>query len=310
MSARWVSTSARVAILGVAVASSVSLLLPLTLFERECAAATKDECVDAHGRGQDLREKGQLTRARQAFMSCAQSTCPSLIQGDCARFGDELDRIVPSVSFGARDIHATDLPVTSVYVDDVLVATRLDDGKSYDFDPGKHSVRFVHDGKETTLKVVLNQGERGRVLVATFVDPKPVGSSSSVTGASYVDRPAVLQPPKRSGLPLVVAGIGAAALAGGATILAIELGKVPSSCSMSTRECAAAPGDQAFNDAHSAMSLANVGLGIGISGAVLLVTGIIWYVMQPATPAPSDSAAQRAAVPWIGRGSSGLSVSF
>jgi phytoene/squalene synthetase len=30
----------------------------------------------------------QITRARQLFLACAQSSCPNLIQGDCARFGD------------------------------------------------------------------------------------------------------------------------------------------------------------------------------------------------------------------------------
>ena len=95
------------------------------------------------------------------FMTCAESGCPGLIQSDCARYGDDLDRVVPSVSFGARDGASTDLPHTTVYVDDQLVAMRLDDGKSYELDPGKHTVRFVHDGKESTMNVVLNQGERG-----------------------------------------------------------------------------------------------------------------------------------------------------
>ena len=286
---------------------TVAIAVPLLAAERECAAASKDECVDAHGRGQDLREKGQLTRARQMFMSCAQSSCPPLLQGDCARLGEELDRIVPSVSFGARNSHATDLPNTTVYVDDVLVATRLDDGKSYDFDPGKHTVRFLHDGKETSLKVILNQGERGRVLVATFVDVRQAPSPSSASSAG--DAPPSLPSPKRNAFPLVLAGVGAAAVAGGTTLLAIELGRVPSSCSLSTRECAAAPGDAAFTDAHAAMSLANVGIGIGIGGVVLLVTGIVWYVSQP-TASPTDSTSARAISPWKGRGAHGLSVSF
>jgi hypothetical protein len=245
------------------------------------------------------------------FMSCAQSSCPALLQGDCARFGEELDRIVPSVSFGARDSHAVDLPNTTVYVDDVLVTTRLDDGKSYDFDPGKHSVRFLHDGKETTLKVILNQGERGRVLLATFVDPRAPTSTSGATSTG--DTPPVLAAPKRSAFPLVLAGIGAAAVAGGTTLLAIELGKVPANCSMSTRECAAAPGDSSFTDAHSAMSMANLGIGIGIGGAVLLVTGIVWYLTQPNPAATSDSGSARAprpVSPWNSGGAHGLSVSF
>lgn len=275
-------------------AAAVSVLL----YSGEGRAAPKEECVEAHGRGQDQRRTGQLTRARQAFLSCAQSSCPALIQGDCARFGEELDRLLPSVSFSARDGKATDLPNTSVYVDEVLVATRLDDGKSYEFDPGKHIVRFVHDTKETTLRVILNQGEKGRVLATAFVDPS----------APAPDSPPAAPRPSRPVFPLVVAGIGAAALVTGSVLFAVGLNKVPANCSLSTRDCSAAPGDAAFNDARSAVSLANLGAGVGIGGAAVLVTGLVWYFTQPATLATPETGALRVLQPWVGRSSGGVSV--
>ncbi len=265
----------------------------------------KDECVDAHGRGQDLREKGQLTRARQVFLSCAQSSCPGLIQGDCARFGEDLDRLVPTVSFTARDAKAADLPNTSVYVDDTLVATRLDDGKSYNVDPGKHVVRFVHDGKETTITAVLTQGEKGRVLVATFID------RSATASPTPTETSAAAPQARRPVLPLVVAGIGAAAFATGGVLLALGLHQVPSSCSVSSKECAAAPGDPAFADAQSGTSLANVGLGVGLGGAAMLIGGVVWYIVQPRTlpTEPTRAAFIHPLVqPFIGRDSGGLAV--
>jgi hypothetical protein len=265
----------------------------------------KDECVDAHSRGQDLREKGQLTRARQVFLSCAQSSCPGLIQGDCARFGEDLDRLVPTVSFTARDAKAVDLPSTSVYVDDTLVATRLDDGKSYNVDPGKHIVRFVHDGKETTITAVLTQGEKGRVLIATFID------RTSTSSPTPTDTPAPTPQPKRPIFPLVVAGIGAAAMATGGVLLGLGLHQVPSSCSMSSKECAAAPGDPAVADAQSGTSLANVGLGVGLGGAAMLIGGVVWYLVQPATlpTEPTRAAfAHPLVTPFIGKGSGGVAV--
>jgi hypothetical protein len=137
-------------------------LFAVSLPARECRAASKDECLEAHGRGQDLRDAGHLTSARQTFLACAQSSCPAIIQADCARFSEDLDRLVPTVGFAARDPGGVDLPDTTVYVDDQLVTMRLDDGKSYDLDPGKHVVRFAHGGRETTVTVVLNQGEKGR----------------------------------------------------------------------------------------------------------------------------------------------------
>jgi hypothetical protein len=258
-----------------------------------CAAAPREECVEAHGRAQDLRDKGQLSRARQTFLTCAQSACPALVQQDCARFSEELAQLVPTVTFGARDGSAADLPATAVYVDDNLIANRLDDGRTYELDPGKHVVRYVHDGRETTLKVVLNQGERGRLLVATFVD----------RAAPKRDRDVVetIEPPstesKRSVLPLVIAGVGAAAAATGAVLFALGSGSVPDSCSVSTKECTAPPNDPSLAKAESGMRLANTGLAVGISGAVALLGGIVWYLVQPSTT--SDSRRARIGGPFF-----------
>jgi hypothetical protein len=258
---------------------SVSLAVALGLVATTSAAGSRDECVDAHGRAQDLRDRGQLARARQTFLTCAQSACPSLVQQDCARYSEELAQLVPTVTFGARDASGADLPITTVYVDDVLLTSRLDDGRAYELDPGKHVVRYVHDGKETTLKVVLNQGERSRLLVASFADrtaaPKREGRATSEAAE------AASSGPKRSVFPLVVAGIGAAAAVTGGVLFGVGSGSVPDSCSMSTKECAAPPGDPAFGKAESSVQLANAGLAIGISGAVTLIGGIVWYLVQP-----------------------------
>lgn len=254
---------------------SAALVLAICLFSASSSAGSREECIDAHGRAQDLREKGQLARARQTFLACAQSSCPTLVQQDCARYSEELAQLVPTVTFSARDANAADLPTTTVYVDDTLFTTRLDDGRTYELDPGKHTVRFVHDGKETSLKVVLNQGERGRLLVATFLE----------RGAPRRDTPDTVEPPasepKRSALPLVVAGVGAAATIAGGVLFVLGSGSVPDQCSTSTRECAAPPNDPSLGKAESGVRLANAGLAIGISGAVTMLGGLVWYFVQP-----------------------------
>jgi hypothetical protein len=273
--------------MSVPLTAGLALAVSILLVPRTSAAGAREECVDAHSRAQDLRERGQLAQARRTFLSCAQSSCPSVVQQDCARFSEELAQLVPSVTFGARDANAADLPATTVYVDDAILATRLDDGKSYELDPGKHVVRYVHDGKETTLRVVLNQGERGRLLVATFLD-----KSSSVRRER--DTPEVTEPPvvesKRSALPLVFAGLGAAAAVTGGVLYAVGNGSVPDNCTVSTKECATAPNDPSLSKAESGVRLANTGLAIGISGAVTLVGGIVWYLVQPSGSSDSRRA--------------------
>src|SRR5262245_42266097 len=96
---------------------------------------SKEECLDAHSRGQDAKDQGKLTLARKLFLTCAQSSCPQLVSSDCARFADDLGRLQPTVIFAARDGSGADLPDTTVYIDDALVATRLDDGRPHDIDP-------------------------------------------------------------------------------------------------------------------------------------------------------------------------------
>src|SRR5262245_47824425 len=85
---------------------------------------SKEVCIDSHSKGQDARQQGKMSLARRLFMTCAQSACPALVQDDCARYADELDRLQPVLSFAARDAAGNDLPDTAVYIDEELLMTR------------------------------------------------------------------------------------------------------------------------------------------------------------------------------------------
>jgi hypothetical protein len=293
-----------------ALAASVLLTVLLTVPVASAAGSpTKEECLDAHSKGQDAREAGQLSLARRLFLTCAQSSCPQLVQGDCARFSDELDRVQPTVSFAARDGGGADLPDTTVYVDGVLVATRLEDGKVHDLDPGHHAVRFLNGGREVNLTVVVNQGEKGRSILATF--PAASGSAGApapgATPAVSYSQPAAPEP-KRPVLPLVLGLTGSAVMATGVVLTIVGLGKVPSNCTLSPRECAAPPGDPSFDQAKSAVTLADVGLGLGIAGFATAAASFIWYFTSEKRmePAPTSSAV---VLPWAAPGGGGIALS-
>jgi hypothetical protein len=265
-----------------------ALLITLASARTAASAPTKEECLEAHGRGQDQREAGHLALARDSFAVCSQPSCPQLVQADCATFSDELSRLSPTVSFAARDEQANDLPETQVYLDGVLVAERLDDGKSFDVDPGRHAVRFMHDGRTVLLDVVVNQGEHGRNLIATFTGPTPETAPQSPAPPRDRHLPAPEPRAKRSALPLVVAVAGGAALTTGLVLLGVGLGKIPGDCSLSTHECTAPPGDPSFEDAHGGTTMVNIGATTAIAGAVIGIGGLIWYFAQaPTIEAPS-----------------------
>ncbi len=272
------------------------------------AGPSKDDCLDAHSRGQDAKEQGKLSLARKLFLTCAQPSCPNLVQGDCARFADELGRMQPSISFVARDTSGADLPDTTVYVDDVLIVTRLDDGKPHEIDPGKHTVKFTNAGRDRVVTIVIGAGEQGRTVSAQFDGPKEAAPAKP--NLMLQQDPVSVAPPKPHGPKTThPAGskwliYGGAALALGGTALGVfELTRVPSNCSISTHQCAAPPGDPSIDSARSAMQTANIGWMVGAVGVAAVAGGITWYVTGSKTEKEHFAVA-----PWASSTGGGFAI--
>jgi hypothetical protein len=269
------------------------------------ADVSKEACIDAHSRGQDAKEQGQISLARKLFLTCAQASCPALVQGDCARFVDDLGRLQPTLSFVARDAGGNDLPDTAVYIDDILVATRLDDGKAYDVDPGKHTVKFSHAGKDQAITVVVGAGEKGRAVSATFgatagLAPAGVGAPQPAPVNRRTPAPGPAHPTGAK----VLLGVGSALAVGGGVLGLVGLVRVPGNCSIGTHECAAPPGDPAFDRAHDAVTVMNVGfIALGV-GAATVAGGIVWYFQGAKNPKERNVVA-----PWLTPGTAGLAIS-
>lgn len=261
---------------------------------------SKEACIDAHSRGQDAREQNKLSLARKLFLSCAQSTCPSLVQGDCARFADDLTRMQPTLSFVARDGGGADLPDTTIYIDGVLVVTRLDDGKAHDVDPGAHTIKFLHDGKDQTQTVVVGAGEKSRTISATFGSPA-VPAELRLGAKAQANRGPQTTHPTGS---KVVIGLGAAMVIGGGALGIFGLTRVPESCSIATHQCAAPPGDASFDDASSAIGLSNIGWVVSAVGIVAIAGGVAWYVGGKHT----DKESSVVAAPWLTPDAAGFAV--
>src|SRR5262249_44494284 len=155
----------------------------------------------------DARQAGQITEARKLALSCAQSACPSLIQADCSRIAEDLERMQPTLSFAARDSAERDLPDTTVYVDGALVTSKLADGKTYEVDPGPHKCLFIHADREIVSNVVVSQGEKARPIVVTFANLAEPSKRALHQEVAAGSRPVA---------PIVVATFGGAAIVAGA----------------------------------------------------------------------------------------------
>jgi hypothetical protein len=264
------------------------------------ADMTKEQCLDAHSRGQDAKEQNKLSLARKLFLTCAQASCPPIVQGDCARFADELSRLQPSVTFIARDASGADLAETTVYVDGELVTTHLD-GAQHDVDPGSHVVKFKNGGKERLITVVVGGGEKGRAVTATFAGT----ASSGAVAASAPPAPshAGARTTHARGAKYVLLG-GAVLAAGGVTLTAVGLFTMPSTCTLSTHQCAAPPGDPVFAKAHTAARYYDAGMALGIAGGAALAGGLVWYVVSGHTDKE-----RMALTPWLGPSGGGFALS-
>lgn len=270
------------------------------------AGPSKEECVEAHGKGQDAKEAGKISLARKLFLTCAQPSCPTLVQGDCARFADDLSRMQPSISLVARDTNGADLPDTTVYVDDVLMVTRLDDGKAHEIDPGKHVVKFTNEGRDRVVTVVIGAGEQGRTVSATFDAPKSATPARTNLTLSQDPGKAKPQGPKithPTGAKVLIYG-GAIAAIGGIGLGIFELTRVPGNCSISTHQCAAPPGDPSIDNARSAMQNANIGWMVGAVGVAAIAGGITWYVSGKKT----EKEEHMAVAPWASSTGGGLAI--
>jgi hypothetical protein len=264
------------------------------------AEPSKEECLDAHSRGQDAKEQGKLTLAHKLFLSCAQSACPQLVSNDCARFADDLGRQQPSVSLAARDAAGNDLPDTSVYIDDMLVATRLDDGKPHEVDPGKHVIRFNNGGHDESVTIVLGSGEQGRTVAVVFGSKPSSPTTLSARASTQPEAPRTTHP--AASRVLMIGGLAVTVV--GAAFGAYEITRVPSQCSISANQCAAAPGDPVFSQAQSAMHDANIGwvvTGVGLAAAI---GGTIWYFAGAHDPDKE----RIALTPWAAPGSGGFAL--
>jgi hypothetical protein len=271
------------------------------------AQLSKEACVDAHSRGQDAREQGKISLARKLFLTCAQNGCPAAVQGDCARFADDLTSLQPTVVFVARDGNGNDLPETTVYVDGALTLTTLD-GKPHDIDPGNHVVKFSNGGKDEVVTVVIGSGEKGRTVSAKFGSATPVAPTTTTAATTPDTKPAKPAAPKtihpKAAMPIAIGGTVMAAV--GAGLFIWGRSEVQDQCDIGTHQCAAPPGDPVFKDASDAAGKANMGIVIGGIGAAALVGGVVWYFAGSKTE--KEASTQQAIAPYVTGDGGGVTV--
>ena len=272
-------------------------LLAIAAFAATSARAdmSKQECIDANGKGQDLAHDGMLSAARAQLQACAVSACPPLVRDDCVRRLDALDALQPSITFEAKDASGNDLSAVTVTLDGAPFATKLD-GRPLPADPGEHVFVFTAAGhRSVTRKLVLverDQARRERVVLEP--DEAAAAPGPTAAGAKQASSTEPTSPQHEPGgmgtrrlVGLVSGGVGIAAVGVGAAF-GLMTG---AAWSAQKRDCASAAScadhAQAVNDHSTATTDGAIANAAFVAGGALLVAGVVLYVTGGKTTPPA-----------------------
>lgn len=239
-----------------------------------------ERCAREAEEAQPLRRKSQYVRALEKLRACAAEACPSVVAADCVRWAGEVEGALPTLVFGARDASGRDVEGTTVSVDGT--APIPVDGRALGVDPGEHQLVFRRpSGEEQRESVVALEGQKGRLVVATFgalppeTRPPPVVLAPVPPPLADDGRGAGAAPPRSWLWPAVLGG-AALALGGTGAVLGISADHryrdMQSGCG-STRSCT----DAEVDGNRRAFVVADVLL---VSAALAAVGAVVVYAVD------------------------------
>lgn len=178
---------------------------PLTVSLALLLAApfTVDECVAASDEGQQLRQAGTLLAAKQKFDVCSDLSCPKVVQAACTKWLDETITATPSLIIVAR-VDGADQSRVRVLLDGLPWLEELN-GKPQPVDPGEHRVTVVVEGPPLEQRLVVNLGEKNRLVV--FQLQSPAAGAAAFVAANPAPPPVVVGARPVPVVPLVLSGL-------------------------------------------------------------------------------------------------------
>jgi hypothetical protein len=235
------------------------------------AEPDKMACISANDSAQDLRRAGKLREAREKLVLCGSTSCPELVRQDCSQRLAEVDGVMPSIVFEAKDAAGNDVAAVTITIDGQPVDKP---GMPVQADPGEHRFVFEAEGLLRTEKtIVVREGERER-------------HERVVLGRSAAQVPMAPAPSSSDGgtqrtFAFVLGGAGVVGLVVGSVLglvskssydhaLQTECGNNPNGCS-----------PQGIQDGQSAHGQAAASTVAFVAGGVLLGAGAVLYFTAP-----------------------------
>jgi hypothetical protein len=292
--------------------AAVLSLVPVTAW----ADVTKQQCIEANARAQDLRREGKLSAARDELRACAVPACPVLVRDDCARRLDDLEKAQPAIVFDAKDGAGKDLASVKVTVDGRPLADKLD-GTPLMVDPGSHVFVFTVAGQPPlTQTFVIKEGDqlrRERVVLGPALPALAVQAPVVAPVRAAPASPGASEPAAGLGgqkvLGLTLGGVGLAGVAVGTVFGLLTLSEV----SKQNADCASSahcpnPGGAA-SDHSSAVTDRVVSTAGFIAGGTLVLGGAALFFFSGRSRSESPPAGGMVALPIVVPGGAGVSWS-
>ena len=284
--------------------ASTIVALAVLLGGGPALAATKEQCVDADTRAQELRRDHKLAEARAQLLVCVDASCPDIVRGDCAQRLDELSGAQPTIVFDAKDGSGGDLTAVTVTVDGRPFADKLD-GSALPVEPGVRVFTFEVAGQPAvTRSLVVKEGEkqrRERVVLGKVDVPDPARASDPARTPDPALARAAATARARQTAGLVTGGVGLAGVVVGSALGALAI----STWNRAKGECSATACPehaQAVTDHDATVTYGNVSTAAFVAGGALLVTGAVLFFTgrRDAARAPALTALVPI-VPWDAR---------
>jgi hypothetical protein len=287
--------------------ATATWILAIGLLTTQARAQSEgvDACIRADTRMQELRKEGKLREARKKAPACMLEECPDMIRKHCATLAEEIGREIPTILFDVRDAAGTALVEVQVWVDDELVAERLD-GRPVELDPGPHRAHVEWAGSEVQVTSVAKAGEQRQVVKLLVGEVAPVPRPNPWRRPELPHRPTEATDgtadDATSGSDTTVAwvlgGVGVAAL-GAFTYFALTGQKKENGLD----DCTPACSPDRVDAVERSYLLADISLGVG-----LVSLGAATYLFLSSSKSePRSPQATRASV-VVGHEGAGLAI--
>ena len=260
---------------------------------------SKEQCVNAYQGAQVDLKQSALGSAREKIAICLASSCPHVLQTDCADWLKSIDARQPSVVLSFQGKDGTPMTGVTATLDGKPFAGKTD-GRAVDVDPGEHTFTFAPPGEaKVDVRVIVREGEKSQKVDAIsklYVTTKPT---------STMTPPASPQPARTERpVPWQVYALGGVGLAGVGSFAGFGISGTRGKADLD--KCKPACAEDDVSSVRTRFVVADISLAVSI---VAVAAATIFFVTRPEVPVGADKGtattkprARTAGVTWLGTG--------